>query len=181
MFPASYKAARRKEEKIYGPRLMGKLELREGATPPGEEALSLEMRFTDDGGGGHLPQRPGGWVCSLQSVWSVWEWSQEELHSAQRANLTWVPTLHPHILAPAWHISPHQQCQGWAYTFEHAEWCNPLVPTTVSWIVWSLASCESWIPLKMQRKLWLLLGYRNLHKAPYSHRGLRSLHPPRWS
>lgn len=30
MFPASYKAARRKEEKIYGPRLMGKLELREG-------------------------------------------------------------------------------------------------------------------------------------------------------
>ena len=58
-YPASYKAARRKEEKIYGPRLMGKLELREGATPPGEEALSLEVRFTDDGGGGHLPQRPG--------------------------------------------------------------------------------------------------------------------------
>lgn len=59
MFSGSYKAARRKEEKIYGPRLMGKLELREGAPPPGEEALSLEMRFTDDGGGGHLPQRPG--------------------------------------------------------------------------------------------------------------------------
>lgn len=60
MFPASYKAARRKEEKIYGPRLMGKLELREGAAPPGEEALSLEMRFTDDGGGGHLPKGLGG-------------------------------------------------------------------------------------------------------------------------
>lgn len=53
MFPASYKAARRKEEKIYDPRLLGKLELREGATPPREEAL--EMRFTDDAGGGHLP------------------------------------------------------------------------------------------------------------------------------
>ena len=67
MFPASYKAARRKEEQRPGPRLMGKLELREGATPPGEEALSLEMRFTDDGGGGHLPQRPGGGyaLCSL--------------------------------------------------------------------------------------------------------------------
>lgn len=110
---------------------MGKLELREGATPPGQEALSLEMRFTDDGGGGHLPQRPGGWVCSLQPVWSAWEGSQEELYFAQRADLTWVPTPHPHILAPAWHISPHQLCQGWAYTFEHAEWCNPFVLTTV--------------------------------------------------
>lgn len=69
MFPGSYKAARRKEEKIYGPRLMGKLELREGAPPPGEEALSLEMRFTDDGGGGHLPQRPGvGGKSALYSL-----------------------------------------------------------------------------------------------------------------
>lgn len=55
MFPASYKAARRKEEKIYGPGLMGKLQLREGAPPPGEEALNLKMRFTDDGWGSHLP------------------------------------------------------------------------------------------------------------------------------
>lgn len=57
MFPASYKAARRKERKIYGHRPMGKLELREGATPPGEEVLNLKMRFTDDGGGGHLPPK----------------------------------------------------------------------------------------------------------------------------
>ena len=78
-----------------------------------------------------FPKGLGGWVCSLQPVWSAWEGSQEELHSAQRADLTWVPTPHPHILAPAWHISPHQLCQGWAYTFEHAEWCNPFVLTTV--------------------------------------------------
>jgi hypothetical protein len=37
-FPASYKAARRKEGKIYGPRLMGKLELGEGATPRGRKS-----------------------------------------------------------------------------------------------------------------------------------------------
>jgi hypothetical protein len=37
-FPASYKAARIKEGKIYGPRLMGKLELGEGATPRGRKS-----------------------------------------------------------------------------------------------------------------------------------------------
>lgn len=110
MFPGNYKAAGRKE-KIYGPRLMGKLELREGAPPPGEEALSLEMRFTDDGGGGHLPQRPRGELFSAACVVTVGRES-EELHSALRANLTWVPTPHTHMLTPARHTSPPPAVSG---------------------------------------------------------------------
>lgn len=40
------KAARRKEEKIYGPRLMGKLESQRGGNPTGAGSpTSLEMRF----------------------------------------------------------------------------------------------------------------------------------------
>lgn len=109
MFPASYKAARRKEEKIYGPRLMGKSELREGATPPGEEALSLEMRFTDDGGGGHLSQRPGvGAGDALCSLCGLSGKGVTRSSILLRANLTWVAIPHPHILTPAWHITPHQ-------------------------------------------------------------------------
>lgn len=50
MFLASHKAARR-QKKIYDPGLMGKLELREGAALPGEEALSWEMKVTEDGAG----------------------------------------------------------------------------------------------------------------------------------
>lgn len=83
MFPASYKAARRKEEKIYGPRLMGKLEPREGATPPGQEAPSLEMRSTQMMVGEAIfPKGLGVGMLSAACV-VTWEGSQEELYFAQ--------------------------------------------------------------------------------------------------
>lgn len=65
MFLASHKAARR-QEKIYDPGLMGKLKLREGATLPGEEALSWEMRVTEDGAGETSSSKPEqGVPCGL--------------------------------------------------------------------------------------------------------------------
>lgn len=91
---------------------------------------------------------------------------------------------HPHILAPAWHISLTSCARDGLI---HLSMLNGVIPLSLlqsSWIVWSL-------PLMVldtsenAEKAVAPLRHRNLHKAPYSHRGLwlliKTLHPPRRS
>lgn len=44
-------------------------------------------------------------------MWSGWEEGQEELRSASKPSLTWVPIPHPYMHAPAWHTSLHSTPQ----------------------------------------------------------------------
>lgn len=122
---------------------MGKLELREGATPPGEEALNLEMRFTDDGGGGHLPQRPGGWGALLPAACVVRvgresEESQPDLGTHSLSSHTWAR------LAPLPQPSPVDDG-----VVKHANWSKTLGPhcslldNRVFGLLWVLDTSEN--------------------------------------
>lgn len=158
---------------------MGKLEPREGATPPGEEALSLGMKFTDDGMGvgGHLPPGPGGGhaPCSLcgqggKGVRRSLSLLRESIGSG--SSLPVLTRLHQLGASPRTGSSG-RGLACWHLPNAVIPWC----PAVVSWIVWSVASRGSEMPLNMQRKRWLLFGHRNMHKPPYN---LRGPLPLRW-